>query len=286
MHYFSIYGAQYAIFLYSNIHNYSTCLYILDSAFIPASENKDKYGHLLRSLNLKPSAIPTLFLDDLDDEDQTKPEPEINEFSDNQENDDIISVKEELTNYDVENLREIENDLNEETNNDISEEFEAEHEKTSEEIIISPEIYDQLPPPEEGIDSSNPPNHEPEVNKQLTTTGSSPPRKRERGGMRVPCPECQVQIHPHSLTRHITKVHRTSSGQQDTQLTGSPSADFLSNRKSITPPQVQQYRVSCPQCHIQIHPNSLTRHLVSKQIFLEKFVKLKLQIMYVKFPSN
>ena len=38
-------------------------LRISEDAFIPASENKDKYGRLLKSKNLKKEAIPTLFLD-------------------------------------------------------------------------------------------------------------------------------------------------------------------------------------------------------------------------------
>jgi hypothetical protein len=99
-----------------------------DSAFIPASENKDKYGHLLRSLNLKPSATPTLFLDDLDDEEETnentisiqessevfpinKPLESSNEFTSDHEND--IIVKEEL-NTNVENYPDEETNSNHE----------------------------------------------------------------------------------------------------------------------------------------------------------------------------
>ena len=221
-------------------------IYISDSAFIPASENKDKYGHLLRSLNLKPCATPTLFLDDLDDEDQTnekESEREVNESRDNQENENI-SINEELTTInDVENLREIEKDVDEVTNKDMGDNVE-------EELL--------LPDPT--------PNHEPEVNKQLMTTTGSPPRKRERGGMRVSCPECQIQIHPHSLTRHITKVHRTPGQPQDNSGKKCPST----NTPQETGTGIKQYRVSCPECHIQIHPNSLTRHLAKIHRISEK----------------
>ena len=43
-------------------------LNISEDAFVPASENRDKYGRLLKIPNLKKEAIPTLFLDSASDD--------------------------------------------------------------------------------------------------------------------------------------------------------------------------------------------------------------------------
>ena len=50
-------------------------LNISEDAFIPAHENRDKYGRSLKTINLKKDAIPTLFLDNPDTNDPLRVVP-------------------------------------------------------------------------------------------------------------------------------------------------------------------------------------------------------------------
>ena len=50
-------------------------LNISEDAFIPAHENRDKYGRPLKTINLKKDAIPTLFLDNPDTNDPLRVVP-------------------------------------------------------------------------------------------------------------------------------------------------------------------------------------------------------------------
>ena len=58
-----------------NVYSIYIFLNISEDAFIPAHENRDKYGRSLKTINLKKDAIPTLFLDNPDTNDPLRVVP-------------------------------------------------------------------------------------------------------------------------------------------------------------------------------------------------------------------